>query len=230
MLKSNFLAAPYRMLFGANGYPFFDDPLKPYRLNLFGIRSAERSVTQFNDYLFCVYWDADHNFRVHQWVITTDAGLKALLNPVNWKGCAIMVPGYYPQLWTIRPHKGKYEALGQVGNVHLYRDNNRDAAHTFDPSTIETGSHFGINCHKAGEDTKDIGPWSYGCQVFKRSKDFYELMVLARRHRARYGNSFNYTLFSEIPEDAKNARRPGGRIGQISYVSLSDSEKTLYLG
>jgi hypothetical protein len=63
----------------------------------------------------------------------------------------------------------------------------------YDESKIESGV-FGINIHKAGEDSAIIGDWSHGCQVFKRVKDFNALMTIAKKAKTLQGDSFTYTL------------------------------------
>ena len=53
---------------------------------------------------------------------------------------------------------------------------------------------FGINIHKAGQDSQWVENWSEGCQVFKKSADFEEFMKICRKAKEIHGNSFTYTL------------------------------------
>ena len=53
---------------------------------------------------------------------------------------------------------------------------------------------FGINIHKAGQDSKWVDNWSHGCQVFKRVKDFDEFMKICKKASKIWGNKFSYTL------------------------------------
>jgi hypothetical protein len=77
--------------------------------------------------------------------------------------------------------------------VKVYRDANKDM--TYDESKIQEGV-FGINIHKAGADSTYVENWSEGCQVFKKSADFDEFMVIVKKAAALHGNSFTYTLLN----------------------------------
>jgi hypothetical protein len=55
---------------------------------------------------------------------------------------------------------------------------------------------FGINIHKAGVDSVQVNNWSEGCQVFKRTADFNQFMLLAKKAAALHGNRFTYTLIT----------------------------------
>jgi hypothetical protein len=63
----------------------------------------------------------------------------------------------------------------------------------YDELKIQEGV-FGINIHKAGADSTYVENWSEGCQVFKKSADFDEFMVIIRNSKDIHGNSFTYTL------------------------------------
>ena len=67
----------------------------------------------------------------------------------------------------------------------------------FDIFTKETTGNYGINIHKAGQNSQDVDKWSAGCQVFQKSNDFADFMDLTTKHRNLYGNSFTYTLIDE---------------------------------
>lgn len=98
--------------------------------------------------------------------------------------------GFYSS--EIDKHQGKYEALCQRnGTVAIFRDNNKDM--TFDDITRDNGM-FGINIHKAGQDSTWVENWSEGCQVFKRVKDFEIFMKICRLAAKIHGNKFSYTL------------------------------------
>ena len=92
----------------------------------------------------------------------------------------------------IDKHQGKYTALCQRnGNVTVYRDADKNLV--FDESKLDTGM-FGINIHKAGQDSTWVENWSEGCQVFKRVKDFDQFMKICQQARKIWGNKFSYTL------------------------------------
>lgn len=146
--------------------------------------------------MFVFYKDAADKWVSKIWQITTDPGTKSLKIPQNSKGTAILVPGQYVNAYRIGLHQGKYEAVVQKGPVKVYRDNNRDNILNMSSDKIYTGI-FGINIHKAGLDSKVVEGWSAGCTVFKRSEDFNQFLLLAKKHVKLYGNSLTLTLINE---------------------------------
>jgi len=85
-----------------------------------------------------------------------------------------------------------FKALCQRnGNVTVWRDANRDLV--FEENVTDTGM-FGINIHKAGQDSTWVENWSEGCQVFKRVKDFDAFMSICKKAAKIHGNKFSYTL------------------------------------
>jgi hypothetical protein len=63
----------------------------------------------------------------------------------------------------------------------------------FEEVVVDEGM-FGINIHKAGQDSTWVENWSEGCQVFKRVKDFDVFMSICRKAAKIHGNRFSYTL------------------------------------
>jgi hypothetical protein len=116
---------------------------------------------------------------------------KGVMQYHNVNGVARLVEGQYRGSHALGLHQGKYEALKQAKAVKVYRDPNKDL--TFDEKTIDEGI-FGINIHKAGQDSTWVENWSEGCQVFKRVKDFDEFMKIVKKSAKIHGNSFTYTL------------------------------------
>ena len=175
------------------GHPVFDGQ---YDLNIFGIRKTDGQPNEFDDLIGCAYRNA-HEWRVHYWRATTDPGQYWLENPSNIKGTAILCPGHYPGIWEIDLHRGKYEALCQrSGPVKVWRDADRDREFDFGGDT-DTG-FFGINLHKAGQSSDQVGRWSAGCQVLRNQSDFKTLMKLANLQIATIGaKTFSYTLLEE---------------------------------
>ena len=55
---------------------------------------------------------------------------------------------------------------------------------------------FGINIHRANKwgTSVQIDKWSAGCQVIASNEDFLEFMTLVEKAKAKWGNSFTYTL------------------------------------
>jgi hypothetical protein len=82
----------------------------------------------------------------------------------------------------------------QSGPVRVWRDNNHDSI--VDYGGVEHTGQFGINIHRAGEDSKLVEGWSAGCQVFKRNADFESLLAICRKQASRgpgWGR-FSYSL------------------------------------
>lgn len=185
---------PFRDLFAKKNYTWFDN-MQSYNLNIFSIRNSKGQIDRFDDSLYCIYRDENLNWIIKQFEVTTDPGLGPMLRPVNLKGTAILAPDQYVSVYKVDYHKGKYLALCQrAGTVRVYRDNNKDRVHDFDPVTLDEG-YFGINIHKAGEESTIVDGWSAGCTVFKRRRDFDSFMVIVNKSKRKYGNRFTYTLF-----------------------------------
>ena len=178
------------------GYVYFNKG--KYNLNIIGVRRADTKVTnQFDDYIVVEYIDMYGIKTREVFAATTDPGLSSITNPISSKGCAILAPGQYRSCWKLGYHKGKYEAIVQYKPVKIYRDNNKDKVYDFDSKTIEEGI-FGINIHKAGDNSTIVNGWSAGCQVLARRKDFDKLMKLAHYQISQgHGKLFTYTLINE---------------------------------
>lgn len=180
------------------GYAYFTNG--DYNVNIIGVRNLFNGNVQtdaYNDALVLVYKEKGKWVK-KIWDATTDPGLKLLKAPSNIKGTAILVPGQYRGVYKIDLHSGKYKALCQrLGDVKVYRDNNKDNRLDFNKATIQTGM-FGINIHRASawSVADAIGPYSAGCQVFKFYKDFNEFMAICETAAAKYGNKFTYTLLT----------------------------------
>lgn len=185
----------FEALFKKLGYAYFTKGM--YNLNIIGIRTKGNSVTNcFDDYIVVIYKTPQGTWSRKIYSATTDPGLVLMKKPSNPKGTAILVPGQYRGAWVIAKHRGKYDALCQRKPVKVYRDNNKDEIYDFDVSSIDSGT-FGINIHKAGMFSKRVDNWSAGCQVFRVDSDFKSFMVLCKKQRELYGNSFTYTLLKE---------------------------------
>lgn len=182
----------------AKGYKWFDDSAnKSFDVNIVGVRNndplvADRVTNVFDDCLTISYKDETGAWQFFCWMATVDPGKKGVQQFHNRRGVARLVPGQYRSAWSIDLHQGRYSALCQRnGNVTVYRDGNRDMV--FEEVVTDTGM-FGINIHKAGQDSTWVENWSQGCQVFKRVKDFDEFMKICRKASGIHGNHFSYTL------------------------------------
>jgi len=180
------------------GYVWFSDKTnKGYDVNIVGVRNNEESIKDkvtnvFDDCLTISYKDESGNWQFFCWMATCDPGKKGVQQFSNKKGVARLVPNQYRGVWKVDKHQGKYDALCQrLGNVTVWRDANKDLV--FEKNVTDTGM-FGINIHKAGQDSTWVENWSEGCQVFKRVKDFDQFMSICKKAAKIHGNKFSYTL------------------------------------
>ena len=180
------------------GYVWFsDEQNKTYDVNIVGVRLnstnvADKVTNVFDDFLTISFKDESGAWQFYCWNATVDPGKKGVMEFSNKGGVARLVPGQYRRVWMIDKHQGKYEALCQRnGNVTVYRD--KDKNMMFDETKTDTGM-FGINIHKAGQDSTWVENWSEGCQVFKRVKDFNVFMSICKKAAKIHGNKFSYTL------------------------------------
>lgn len=176
----------------AKGYKYFENG--DYNVNIIGIRNSapgNKVTNVFDDWLTIAYKDKGV-WQFFIWNATTDPGKAPMLLGNKGTGTARVVPGQYPKSHIIRLHQGKYPALGQEGNISVYRDADKDLE--YDTDKITTANNYGINIHKAGQDSTWVDNWSHGCQVFKRVKDFDAFMKICKQAAKIHGNSFTYTL------------------------------------
>lgn len=168
-----------------------------YNLNLIGVRSKDDAngiKNTFND-AFIIEYKVNGQWYSKIFPCTTDPGIYYLKEKLlSSKGCAILKPNQYRSTYKLGLHQGKYKALVQSKNVTVYRDKNKDDK--LDYVNEESGM-FGINIHKAGEESKQVDKWSAGCQVLAIKKNFDELIDLCEKSSAIYGNNFTYTLIEE---------------------------------
>lgn len=179
----------------SKGYTWFEDSAnKGYDVNIVGVRNSAtgKKVTNvFDDNLTLSFKNENGQWQFYCWMNTTDPGKKGVLEFHNKDGVARLVPNQYKGSHMIGLHQGKYEALKQQKNVKVYRDANKDL--NYDENKVTEGV-YGINIHKAGQDSTWVENWSEGCQVFKRVKDFDEFMKICKKAAKIHGNSFTYTL------------------------------------
>ena len=201
MIKTNLKARcanyDFKTLFEEKGYAYFTKG--NYNLNIIGIRSNNnrRVTNKFDDVLVVIYRDNNDIIVRKCFDITTEPGSYYMKNPITTKGTGILVPNQYRGCWKIGLHQGKYKALCQCKPVELYRDNNKDDIFDIEPETIECGI-FGVNIHKAGNNSTQIDKWSAACQVFANSTDFATFMKLCTNQIDNgMGKTFTYTLLNE---------------------------------
>lgn len=180
------------------GYVWFsDESNKGFDVNIVGVRNnapsiADKVTNVFDDFITISFKNEKGIWEFYCWNATTDPGKKGVMEFHNKKGVARLVPNQYRIKWSIDKHQGKYDALCQRnGNVSVYRDANKNL--TFEEVLVDEGM-FGINIHKAGQDSTWVENWSEGCQVFKRVKDFDVFMKICKKAAKIHGNKFTYTL------------------------------------
>lgn len=169
--------------------------------NLFGIRSKDLLLDQFNDILGVAYVDEFGDEHCLVFDGTTKPGLHYLRGELgNPEGTFILAPGFYKDCWMPGIHK-TYNALIQSGPGVFkgYRDNNSDGK--LDASgTIYTDS-TGVDLHTTRFDeevTDVVDRFSAGCQVFWRHEDFTMVYNVAMRTFQSYSiNKISYALFPE---------------------------------
>ena len=180
----------------AKGYVWFEDTVnKGFDVNIVGVRNAStgKKVTNVFDDVITVSYKDGGVWKYVEWANTTDPGKKGVEQFHNKDGVARLVEGQYRGSHTIGLHQGKYEALRQQKPLKVFRDANKDLV--YDENKITEGI-YGINIHKAGQDSTWVENWSEGCQVFKRVKDFDEFMKIVKKSKNIHGNSFTYTLIN----------------------------------
>lgn len=175
-----------RSVMADKGYAFFEKG--DYNLNIIGVRDAAKITNGFDDTMCCLFY-LGGTPTSYFWACTTDPGRYYEQNPLNSSGVAILVPGQYRGAFRLGYHQGRYEALVQDKPLPVYRG-------AYAPGSIETGM-FGINIHKAGEDSVQVDRWSAGCQVFARNQDYQSFMKLVHEAVERWGKRFTYTLLEK---------------------------------
>ena len=156
----------------SKGYKWFEG--KNYDVNIVGIRNSktnEKVTNKFDDLMTISYKDECGEWYYWEFECTTDPGKHWVENIMNSSGVAILKEGQYRGSHEIRKHQGKYNALCQKGPLKVYRDKDKDAEYDLLEENVREGI-YGINIHKAGENSTQIDKWSAGCQVFAKRKNF----------------------------------------------------------
>jgi hypothetical protein len=180
------------------GHSVYKNDTKPYNLNIVGIRSTKPIVNEFNC-LMAVFWQYEGQWNMYKMQMTSLPGIYWLANPSNPRGCAILKEGQYKSVYKVDKHNSKYDAICQrLGDVTVYRDDDRDREYDMIKGTEDTGS-FGINIHRAHADyeLETVDKYSAGCQVIQDPDEFEVHMEIAKKAAEVWGNSFTYTLINE---------------------------------
>lgn len=172
-------------------------PVKKF--GLFGVRSQSPVLDFFNDLVGWYAVDDNGVWTYAAYNATTKPGIASLKDFSNPNGCAVVVPGFYSNLFVLGYHKNNPKHPAFVENINapairVWRDKNKD-------DTIQIGGkvyvgYFGINLHRADEKiiTQTVGLWSAGCQVIQRATS---LMALRKKAKESGLPAFDYALFDQ---------------------------------
>ena len=186
------------LIINALRFKTYETFVRPYELNIVGIRSDSTLPNRFDDEIHVFFKNGSGKWIHYIFSATTDPGTYWLQNPMSPQGTAILKQGQYKGAYQIGLHRGKYYALVQSKPVTVLRDYDRNAILDFWNGKPQTGM-FGINIHRASVTgtTKSVDSYSAGCQVFANINDFNLFMQLCEKHKQLYGNSFTYTLIDK---------------------------------
>lgn len=187
------------------------------KTNLVGVRNTLSTKNQYQNRFtdLLIVMSPENKKEVSIYKATTTPGIaflympfrnwwmsSALKDTINPNGVGILQPGVYD--YTIGSHRGKYQALVQgkakAGRIKPVEKPENLKFTTFTPSEIQDGN-FGMNIHKAGKNTPSIDSWSAGCQVFKDSDEFEEMMEKVRNSGQ---TTFKYALINSSDLDKKS--------------------------
>lgn len=172
-----------------------------YDLNLWGIRTDDNEANTFNDWICVFHRRNNMTWAFYALQATTDPGTYYRENPANYKGTAILPPGYYRGMWKLGKHRQKYDALVQNKPITVWRDSNKD---TFlEAGTDDTGM-FGINLHRANSvrSSARVDKWSAGCQVVAAPEDLDLILDLMEKQVKTYKcDTVSYGLLVESDID-----------------------------
>jgi len=180
---------------------------RPEKLNIVGIRDASVAVPEnYSDAIAYFYWDENGNLKGKVAEATTTPSVYYLENIFpGVTASAILKGGQYVDAYSLGLHNKLYEALVQTEPVTVIRDGDRNSILNYFGKT--TTGLYGINIHHStaswASDDK-IGKDSAGCQVFRFLPDFDDMIKLAKKSSAKYGNKFTYTLIDKRENLQKN--------------------------
>ena len=119
---------------------------------------------------------------------TTNSGSYGLLNFGKWNkdGVAVIKSNdWYYDVYRYGLHKGKMEALRQVGNMKYYRDKNKDGkineSGKVYVDNYYTNFHANDYTRRIGIKTWLIGGWSVGCIVCNDLTRYYAFIDMVKK-------------------------------------------------
>ena len=177
------------------GFVWRDDV---YAMNVFGIRSNDKTPDAFNDFLGMAYMSELGKPELFIVQGTTDPGTYYLEKPMNADGCFVLMPGQYKESHTRGLHCGKVPAFVQCGTLKGWLDNDRDKIVDYDTGKTKEGKDFGVNIHPMGDTLKVIYNWSAGCQGAATKDINFMLFLYDKQVEWTKRKTIDYTLFVEL--------------------------------
>lgn len=181
-------------------YKWFED-----QPNIIAIRSNLQVPDVFNDPFFIVYKENGIE-KLFTAVVTTEPGTTYQKKLLNEKGCWVMDPAQMIDAYSPGLHQGKadHRCLRSTGKIFGHREDDRDGVLFNDKNALSMwvdGTTVGANIHGAYHKddvdlTRNVGPWSAGCQVHERWSKKEQMMDIITK---LYPNlkKVTYTLLVE---------------------------------
>lgn len=175
-----------------------------YFINMIAIRNQNVSYVPYSNFepnnnefgdLLIINFETESYFQ-NQFIfpITTMPGEYYLDNPINPKGCSILVPDQYQ--YKMGLHKDR-EALVQNLPVNVVRVREASNYRYIYKIIEQEYGFFGMNIHDAYDEQQQIQKASAGCQVFYDKEDYNIFISLCKKHVELYGNNLYYTLIEK---------------------------------
>jgi len=175
-------------------------------INVFGIRD-ERGMDDdiLNDWI-CI---ADSRTKkVYKFKGSCDPGVYYTNHMISsgLPGVAHIADGFHENVYMVGLHRGKYEALIQIGaKIRIWRDIDKNYKQTRKDKKCR--GWFGTNIHRMSDwkILKSIGRYSAGCQIIADPKEFKQFLSIIKNSkyykRYRGGSRFSYMIITinEIP-------------------------------
>lgn len=167
-------------------------------VNIFGVRNEKGQKKDiFND-LICIATKGN----IYKFQATCDPGKYwTLVGGANEQknGVAHICYGFHKKVYRIGKHRGKLALVQKGAKIKIWRDENKNFKQ--DNKEKHQRGYFGVNIHRAGENSIKIGKWSAGCQVIKKDKDFIKFISLimnSEKYKKYKRTKFDYFLFKDV--------------------------------
>lgn len=184
-------------VYARKDYRFFDTGV--FNVNIFGIRSEDLLVDEFNDVLGLAYRDTFGNECLSLFKGTTKPGYYYLKHEMlNENGTSILIPGQYRSCWQLGFHKS-YQALVQKGTgiFKVWRDNDSEGDLDYNGEVYTDVTGLNLHTTSFKNNIERVGKYSAGCQVIQDDLDFNMALSIILKSAERYGTTFSYTLLQE---------------------------------